>query len=83
MWKKLNSVNFDGLGIRWTRLPLSLSRYMFVNGQQNPGSMSVQRTGCTCYFQTYLCVVPPSRAAPCARLVFAPRASLTPRPRTT
>lgn len=54
MWKKLNNVKFGGLGIRWSRLPLNLSQYLFINSKQSPGNMSTQLTGCTCYFQTYL-----------------------------
>lgn len=54
MWKRINNVNMNQLGIRWTRLPLNLSQYLFVNSKMSPGNMSTQLTGNTCYFQTYL-----------------------------
>lgn len=40
--------------VNWMHLPLSLNKYLFINGSQNPSSMSTQLTGNTCYFQTYL-----------------------------
>ena len=56
MWKKLNNVKLSTLGIRWHRLPLNLEKdmYLFCNAKGNCGNMSVQLTGNTCYFQTYL-----------------------------
>ena len=55
MWKKINNIaGVSSLGIRWTRMPLNLSRYLFVNSETTPGNMSTQLTGNTCYFQTYL-----------------------------
>ena len=36
---------------------LNLDRYVFINQPADPRSMSVQQTGNTCYFQTYLFAV--------------------------
>ena len=54
MWKKINNININNLGIRWHRLPLDLTRYLFINSKVNPSNMSTQLTGNTCYFQVYL-----------------------------
>ena len=43
--------------IRWSSLPLNLDRYLFINSNSDPGQMSTQLTGCTCYFQVYLFAV--------------------------
>jgi hypothetical protein len=47
-------VDLASHNIRWYRLTLKLSRYFFINNMGQPGNISVQLTGNTCYFQTYL-----------------------------
>ena len=55
MWKKINTLgSLNALQVRWMNVPLTLSRYLFINDKNSMGSMTVQLTGNTCYFQTYL-----------------------------
>jgi len=41
-------------GLRLNPVALNLDRYVLINREQSPQSMSAQLTGNTCYFQTYL-----------------------------
>ena len=56
LWRRINSLNdVSSLhGVTWKSAPLKLDRYLLVNGRKDPRLMSTQRTGNTCYFQTYL-----------------------------
>lgn len=55
LWNKINSLTLSDLnGCRWVNLPLNLEKYLFINNSQKFSSMSIQLTGNTCYFQTYL-----------------------------
>lgn len=55
LWNKINSLTLSDLnGCRWVNLPLNLEKYLFINNSQKHSSMSIQLTGNTCYFQTYL-----------------------------
>ena len=54
LWKKINTISMNNLGIRWQKLPLDVTRYFYVNSKITPANMSVQLTGNTCYFQVYL-----------------------------
>lgn len=55
MWKKINTLSsLNALQVRWMNVPLTLSRYLFINDKNSMGSMTIQLTGNTCYFQTYL-----------------------------
>ena len=53
IWKNINNRSLGQLGIKWQRMPLNLTEYLFVNDRDGSG-MSKQLTGNTCYFQTYL-----------------------------
>jgi len=58
LWNKINTLDDVGsLNIRWARLPLNLNRYLLINDRYNPQVMSTQKTGNTCYFQTFLFAV--------------------------
>lgn len=58
LWKKINlTPNAKYLGLQSTRASLNLDRYVLVNDSRNPKLMSVQLTGNTCYFQSYLYVL--------------------------
>jgi hypothetical protein len=55
MWKKINTLgSLNALQVRWMNVPLTLSRYLFINDKNSMVNMTVQLTGNTCYFQTYL-----------------------------
>ena len=55
LWNKINQLTMTDLNkIRMSHLPLSLNKYLFINGSRDTTSMSTQLTGNTCYFQTYL-----------------------------
>jgi hypothetical protein len=46
MWKKINTLgSFNALQVRWMNVPLTLSRYLFINDKNSMGNMSVQLTG--------------------------------------
>ena len=55
VWNRINTLSMGFLNsIRMVQLPLSLNKYLFINGIRDASSMSTQLTGNTCYFQTYL-----------------------------
>jgi hypothetical protein len=56
LWRKINLTPNAGYlaGVSWGKAPLNLDRYLLVNDSRNPKLMSVQLTGNTCYFQSYL-----------------------------
>jgi hypothetical protein len=53
LWRRINKQ--DSIYASPTAVALNLDRYVLVNhSPANPGAMSTQLTGNTCYFQTYL-----------------------------
>lgn len=56
LWRKINIIPSPGdlNGVTWSPSHLNLDRYLLINDQRNPKLMSVQLTGNTCYFQSYL-----------------------------
>lgn len=57
LWRKINLTPSpaDLHGVSWSQAPIHNAKgYFLVNDSKNHKYMSVQRTGNTCYFQTYL-----------------------------
>ena len=55
LWNRINDLQLNNLhGIKARQVTLNLNRYLLVNSSCNVQNMSTQKTGNTCYFQTYL-----------------------------
>ena len=52
IWKSINRT--EDMSVNSNYVDLNLDKYVFFNERGDPGKMSSQLTGCTCYFQVFL-----------------------------
>ena len=54
LWQKVNLLEIGNLRVKWNTVSMNLDRYVLINSRRDLRMMSIQLTGNTCYFQTYL-----------------------------